>query len=424
MKKPERIQRILTEICYFSCVSNKNMNDISQDFFFSCKNCVLENPRSFYGSFALGPFRNNQSLTVANGLRRTLLTEITGIGITHAEIEGICHEYSTLSGIRESTLDLLLNLKSLVFKTFSPFKKPLFGYLDVQGPGIVRASDFKLPPSLKCVDPDQYIFTLTENGNFQGKFTFCDYATSLKILNLKFDNSEVETFEKTQLKYWQNSEKNFLLVDPLFHSILKVNYCIETLEPFQKNIPNEIIYLEIWTNGSLHPRQAFYQSFLFLKKLFFKLDSMRLLNYKFTNFFLSSETTTTKYLQNFSIDFSYYNSLNFKRKQNFIMKNEKILEKKKTNLFLSAEIEKVEKDFFQNLDQTEYEIFQNFSLQKLQLPLRLLKILERNNIHVLRELLQYSSEDLQKLPGMGKSSFFLLKNSLQKYGFPFQSLKL
>jgi len=386
------------------------MTDTFQDFFLSCKDCILENPRSFYGSFALGPFKNSQSLTVANALRRTLLTEILGVAITHLEIEGVDHEYSTLPGVRESTLDVVLNFKSLVLKAFDPLKKPVFGYLNVRGPGVVRAADLKLPPSIKCVDPDQYILTLTENGNLTIKFTICDSTTSMKILNSNDENGEDETFEKNQFQYWTLSKKNFLWVDPLFHPITKVNYSIETLEPFQKNVPNEIIYLEFWTNGSLHPRQAFYESLLYLRTMFTKLDSMRLLNYNFTNFFLSSEKTTTKYLQNFASDFSYYNSLNGTKEKNFLN-------------FLPKEVQTVEKDFLESVNTSEQKSFFQFPIEQLQLPIRLSKVLEKNKILSLGDLLEYTSEDLMKSTGLGKSMVFLLENHLQKYGLKLGSFQ-
>ncbi len=389
-------------------IFQKTMKNNFQDLFLSCKNCVLENPRSFYGSFALGPFRNSQSLTVANALRRTLLTEIPAIAITHVEIQGVHHEYSTLPGVRESTLDLLLNLKTLVLKTFSPLKKPVFGYLNVRGPGIVRAGDLKLPPSIKCVDPDQYISTLTENGNLTLKFTICDSATSLKILHASESNSDQESQEKNQLKYWTNSEKKFLWVDPLFHPITKVNYSIETLEPFQKNVPNEILYLELWTNGSIHPRQAFYESLLYLKTMFTKLDSMRLLNYNFTNLFLSSEKTTTKYVQQFVTDFSSYNSLSEKKEKN-------------ASKLLPSEIQTVEKDFLENIGSVEKTASAEFPLQKFQLPIRILKVLEKNKICFLGDLLKYSSDDLKKFPGIGKSTIFIIENSLQQIGMKLAS---
>nr|AYQ94595.1 RNA polymerase alpha subunit [Chlorosarcina stigmatica] len=160
------------EICMESTIESNNK------FFISCKESRIENNRSFYGCFYLGPFDAGQSLTIANALRRTLLSELSGVAITSVQIEGALHEYSNLPGIRESVLDILLNLKEIVLKkTYlnSLLHKQAnlnqIGYLKVRGPGVVRASDLKLPPSIQCVDPEQYIATLCEDGVLNLQFS-------------------------------------------------------------------------------------------------------------------------------------------------------------------------------------------------------------------------------------------------------------
>ncbi len=139
-------------------------------FFISCKESRIENNRSFYGCFYLGPFEPSQSLTIANTLRRTLLSEIYGLGIVSVEIDGANHEYSSLPGVRDSVLDILLNLKEIVLKKTIKHFKPQIGYLRVRGPGVVLASHLRLPLFIQCVDPNQYIATLSENGFLNMKF--------------------------------------------------------------------------------------------------------------------------------------------------------------------------------------------------------------------------------------------------------------
>ena len=78
-------------------------------FFITCKESRIENNRSFYGCFYLGPFEPGQSITVANALRRTLLSQITGIAIVSVNITNVLHEYSTLPGVKDPVLDILLN---------------------------------------------------------------------------------------------------------------------------------------------------------------------------------------------------------------------------------------------------------------------------------------------------------------------------
>lgn len=162
--------------------------------FISCKESRIESNKSFYGCFYLGPFNESESLTIANALRRTLLADCPGVAIISVLIENVNHEYSTLSGVRDSVLDILLNLKEIVLKksknpwlTYKPkgissvyeqvgssFFKPVVGYLKVKGPGIVRAKDLRLPPFIQCVDPNQYIATLSENGSLNMKFVIME----------------------------------------------------------------------------------------------------------------------------------------------------------------------------------------------------------------------------------------------------------
>jgi DNA-directed RNA polymerase alpha subunit len=454
------------------------MTEKIQDFFLSCQECILENPRYFYGSFSLGPFKNSQSLTVANALRRTLFAEISGVAITHLEIEGVTHEYSTLDGVRESVLDLLLNFKGIVIRTSSPISKPLFGYLQVRGPGIVRAADLKFPPMIQCVDSDQYIATLNENGKLLLKFRISNFKNAHQHLNFEdsktflkipsFENSENSSFlnlraqrknskktkfsqlkvdqlspftfskrhkkvggshaQKLNVQYQnffqiektihdkdqnqhgnfdsQNKKTNSLWVDPLFNPILKVNYVIETIKPMQTNIPNEVVFLELWTNGSIHPRKAFYSALLYLKTMFDKFDCMRLLNYKFSNAMLESEKTSTKFLKTFEYDFHLYNSLEDKTPESLIPEN----------LFLPEEMKDVQKDYFVDLKNQSNKTWNNVPLTKLNLPYRITKVLEKKNFFMVGDLLKLSPHEFKKLSGIGNYSFFIIQNRLEKVG--------
>lgn len=161
------------------------------------KESRIENNKSFYGCFYLGSFDSGQSITVANALRRSLLSDCTGLAIISVKIENVQHEYSTLPGVKDSVLDILLNFKEIVLKKIknpfggqngyknkglssvydkvgSTFFKPVVGYLKVKGPGIIRAKDFRLPPFIQCVDPNQYIATLAEDGFLNVKFVIME----------------------------------------------------------------------------------------------------------------------------------------------------------------------------------------------------------------------------------------------------------
>lgn len=326
-----------------------------KQFFISCKECIIENPRSFYGSFYLGPFKASQSLTIANALRRTLLSELTGFGITSICIEGANHEYSTLKGVHDSVLDILLNMKEIVFKSsfkknqnvFKPKSKiqlnTFIGYLQVRGPGIVRAGDLKLPVGIQCVDPDQYIATLSTDGVLSIKFTLREGQNYLiqnsKMPDFSFEKiSEDEIFDvqkknsknvypsyldskKVKNSFnlenrqnedpFQKSNSKILSLDPVFMPINKVNYVIELDELGIQSNPrvndtsntsifdqNHVVILEIWTNGSIHPREALFEGIHNLALLFTSLGKTNIFQLSGSEMF---EKSSSNYLKLFDL---------------------------------------------------------------------------------------------------------------------------
>nr|AIT93518.1 alpha subunit of RNA polymerase [Prasiolopsis sp. SAG 84.81] len=157
----------------------------------SCIESRIESDRNLYSRFQLGPFDKGQGLTIANALRRTLLSELSAFAIVCVEIPGVSHEYSNLNGVRESVLDLLLNLKQIVLVSKNDHTTPEIGFLKVQGPAIIKSSDLKLPAHFQCADPTQYIATLSNNGNLEMKFMICKgknflIQTSFELITQKF----------------------------------------------------------------------------------------------------------------------------------------------------------------------------------------------------------------------------------------------
>lgn len=250
----------------------KNLNN----FFISCKKSQFENTNNLYGCFYIGPFKTGQSLTLANALRRTLLSEISGIAIDSVYIEGVDHEYCSLKGVNESILDILLNLKEIVFKSISLFSKPLIGYLQCSGPGIIRAFHLKLPSNIQCVNPEQYIATLAYDGKLNLK---CLISTGFQYSTKT--PKQIQQFTNREKKFDSLTSKTPLTLDPVFNPIKRVNYTIESsnFHFFTENknsLKKDILILEIWTNGSIHPREALLQSISNLNLLFSSLSEMEL----------------------------------------------------------------------------------------------------------------------------------------------------
>lgn len=139
---------------------------------FYCVSSRVENSGQLYGCFKIGPFFGHQSLTFANALRRTLLADRNRCTFDAIQIYGVEHEFSSLIGVRESVIDILLNLEKLNFQITRPITKPQVAFLNFCGPGILRAQHLHLPSSLKCIVPDQYIATLEINGRLTVKLFF------------------------------------------------------------------------------------------------------------------------------------------------------------------------------------------------------------------------------------------------------------
>jgi DNA-directed RNA polymerase subunit alpha len=191
-------------------IPNTNLKKImtktqTTDFFIACKESRIENNTSFYGCFYLGPFDDSLSQTLANDLRRTLLSELTGLAITSIEIEGVLHKFSSLPGMKESVLDLICNLQNIVLKkqeisstniTLRPTKKTYTGFLNISGPHVIKAMDLKLPAGLLCVDPNQYIATLAEDGFLNMKFNINEGKNFIKQ---KSHNLDVSVLKKRNI---------------------------------------------------------------------------------------------------------------------------------------------------------------------------------------------------------------------------------
>ena len=155
-------------------------------FEIECVESKNDTARDQYGKFILQPLDQGQGITVGNALRRVLLSDLEGVAIVAVRIAGINHEFSTISGVREDVLEILLNLKEVVLKSYS--KEPSVGRLRVQGPAIVTASNFDLPSEVELIDPKQYIATICNNNILEMEFRI-DSGRGYQIVEKFIDES-------------------------------------------------------------------------------------------------------------------------------------------------------------------------------------------------------------------------------------------
>nr|AGW98577.1 RNA polymerase alpha subunit [Ipomoea obscura]BDR62519.1 RNA polymerase alpha chain [Ipomoea obscura] len=202
-----------------------------------CVESRTDSKRLYYGRFILSPLMKGQADTIGIAMRRALLGEIEGTCITRVKSEKAPHEYSTIAGIQESVHEILMNLKEIVLRS------NLYGTCDasicVKGPGCVTAEDIILPPSVEIVDNTQHIAWLTEP---------IDFCIGLQI----------ERNRGYILKTHDNFEDGSYPIDAVFMPVRNANHSIHSYG--NGNEKQEILFLEIWTNGSLTPKEALHEA--------------------------------------------------------------------------------------------------------------------------------------------------------------------
>ncbi|MGC9525537.1 MAG: DNA-directed RNA polymerase subunit alpha [Limnospira sp.] len=226
-------------------------------FKIECIESSMDTDRSQYGKFVLGPLERGQGITVGNALRRVLLSNLEGAAITAVRIAGVNHEFATIEGVREDVLEILLNLKEVVLKSYSYQKQ--IGRLLVQGPATVTAGHFDLPSEAEVVDKNQYIATLSPGSTLEMECQI-EKGTGYRAVERGRDES---------------SALDFLQIDSVFMPVRKVNYTVEDARD-GGSMEKDRLTLEIWTNGSLTPQEALSQAAAILVDLFGALKDINL----------------------------------------------------------------------------------------------------------------------------------------------------
>ena len=121
------------------------------------------NRNQTYGKFSILPLKKGHGLTLGNALRRTLLSDLPGIAITAVKIGGIEHEFSSIPGVREDLLEILLNLKQIIFT--GTLSEEVVVTVNVKGPKIITANDILLPNHLKILNGTHYIAVIASNNS-------------------------------------------------------------------------------------------------------------------------------------------------------------------------------------------------------------------------------------------------------------------
>ena len=222
-----------------------------------CINTTTSSDGSQYGKFVVEPLEKGFGTTVGNALRRVLLSSLEGAAATSIRIDGITHEYTSIPGVVEDAIDIMLNLKGLTIKTED--KDPQHLKLDIDRPGPVLASDLQLPAGVKIVNPDWLICTISEGGSLSADITIETGKGYRSVDVLKEGKGNIPI--------------DLLPIDASFMPIKRVSYNVENTRVGDV-IDYDKLTLEIWSNGSIDVSSALSQAANLLIEHFMQIASI------------------------------------------------------------------------------------------------------------------------------------------------------
>ena len=190
-----------------------------------------------FAEFTIEPLEPGYGHTLGNALRRTLLTSIPGASVTSVKISGVKHKFSTIPGVKENVVDLLLNIKGLNLRLLNSKEKSTVS-ISVKGPKVVTAKDLDLPEDVEVINKDHYLCSI---GDKKAKF-------------------EMELTLEQGLGYSLAEEHKTTTVgviptDAVFTPVKRVNYEVSATRVGRQTDLDKLI-LRVWTNGIISPKDA------------------------------------------------------------------------------------------------------------------------------------------------------------------------
>jgi DNA-directed RNA polymerase subunit alpha len=187
--------------------------------------------------FVIEPLEPGFGYTLGNSLRRTLLSSIPGAAVSAIKIEGVLHEFSTISGVTEDVTDIVLNVKEMVIR--SELEEPATLYLKAKGPGEVKAGDISPPAGVEILNPDLHIATLGKTASIEMELTV--------ERGVGYRSAEQNKKARDPI--------GVIPVDSIFSPVRRVSYAVEATRVEQMTDRDRLI-IDVQTDGSVSPREA------------------------------------------------------------------------------------------------------------------------------------------------------------------------
>jgi DNA-directed RNA polymerase subunit alpha len=201
-----------------------------------------------YGKFICEPLERGYGITIGNSLRRVMLSSLQGTAITSIKVGEVVHEFATIPNVVEDVTDIVLNLKGVRFKKPNP--KTVVLHLDIKGPAQVTASDIDLVDDMVILNPDHHVCTLSDDAHLKMEIVV---QTGKGYVN-------AETHKDQTLGIGS------IPIDAIYSPIRKVNYNVTNARVGHRTDYDKLV-LEIWTDGTIEPKDAVAYSAKILREI-------------------------------------------------------------------------------------------------------------------------------------------------------------
>jgi DNA-directed RNA polymerase subunit alpha len=193
----------------------------------------------FHAKVTMEPFERGYGHTLGNALRRTLLSSMPGFAATEVKIAGVLHEYSTIDGVQEDVVDILLNLKGIVLRLHNRDEAILT--LKKSGEGVVTAADIEPMHDVEIINPDHVIAHLTAGGKLD--------------MQIKVEKGRGYVAAVTRRGSVEARSVGGLMLDASFSPVRRVSYAVESARVEQRTDLDKLV-IDIETNGAIDPEEA------------------------------------------------------------------------------------------------------------------------------------------------------------------------